>query len=282
MDKMLRNYDRLTGFGHRVDVSALKKRLDGETLSDRAFDRELMLEKLNQVEATLEEIEEEDLSDARSLHGYNNVVGRRLTSVTIFDDGAQDGDRVRVLLNGEVVENDITVTKQGVSVDLTLRAGPNEVEFVALNEGTDSPNTLRVAFGDNLYGSESYPFDLFTNQSRSFTIGLPIITINGLFAPEAARHIQDYLTQFRPNDDGIWTLSRNNRDTVAQRRDLAQSLYRFTEGNDPVSPISNFDLDEVPFASLEEGGVSFVRPIPASDNQHRFSWNAKRPKMVSP
>ena len=58
MDKMVRNYDRLTDFGNRVDVSALRERLDDWTLSDGFFDRELIIEKLDRVQATLDEVEQ--------------------------------------------------------------------------------------------------------------------------------------------------------------------------------------------------------------------------------
>ena len=58
MDKMVRNYDRLTDFGNRVDVSALRERLDDWTLSDGFFDRELIVEKLDRVQATLDEVEQ--------------------------------------------------------------------------------------------------------------------------------------------------------------------------------------------------------------------------------
>lgn len=60
-----------------------------------------------------------------------------------------DGDRVKILLNGEVVEFNILLSGsfKGINVDLT--EGFNRLDFVALNQGSSGPNTAQVVVTDD-------------------------------------------------------------------------------------------------------------------------------------
>ncbi|MDT0538323.1 hypothetical protein [Croceitalea sp. P059] len=60
-----------------------------------------------------------------------------------------DGDRVKIYLNGVVVEPNILLSGsfKGVNVDLT--EGFNRVEFEALNQGSSGPNTAQVVITDD-------------------------------------------------------------------------------------------------------------------------------------
>lgn len=263
MDKMLQDYDRLTGFEHRVDISELRERVS-EWPSDTLVDRESVVENLNQVRTLLDDVEQEEFSAGRSFPNYDNIVTKQRTTVSIRENSGRPGV-VSVFLNGDPVETGINVTG-GRDVPLILKPGPNTVTVEALNPSCNpNPETYRIEFGNNFYGDDFYLMTVQPGNSQSWTIGLPIVTINGNDHPEAAKHVEDYLNTRSINNDSIWTLDRPNKD---QRRSNAESLYRAVEGRDPISRLTGFDLDEVPFAAVRDGGfAAFMRPIPSSDNE---------------
>lgn len=55
-----------------------------------------------------------------------------------------DGDRIKLLLNGEVLISKITLTSSYYTIDVKLKDGHNTIEFEALNEGSSSPNTAQL------------------------------------------------------------------------------------------------------------------------------------------
>ncbi|MBT8186844.1 MAG: hypothetical protein HKP24_13485 [Croceitalea sp.] len=61
-----------------------------------------------------------------------------------------DGDRVKIYLNGEVLEHNILLsgTYKGINVDLV--EGFNRLDFEALNQGSSGPNTAQVIVTDDL------------------------------------------------------------------------------------------------------------------------------------
>lgn len=61
-----------------------------------------------------------------------------------------DGDRVKIMLNGEVVEYNVLLSGsfKGINVDLTK--GFNRLDFIALNQGSSGPNTAQVVVTDDL------------------------------------------------------------------------------------------------------------------------------------
>ncbi|AXT20335.1 hypothetical protein D7030_04235 [Flavobacteriaceae bacterium AU392] len=59
-----------------------------------------------------------------------------------------DGDRIKLLLNGEVIIPNITLQSSFYVIDVILKEGHNTIEFLALNEGTSSPNTAQLEVFD--------------------------------------------------------------------------------------------------------------------------------------
>lgn len=57
------------------------------------------------------------------------------------DFGAEDGDRVRVLVNGQVVIPEFTLYNTYKPLHIKLQPGFNNIEFEAMNQGTSGPNT---------------------------------------------------------------------------------------------------------------------------------------------
>ncbi|WP_136465995.1 hypothetical protein [Flagellimonas onchidii] len=60
-----------------------------------------------------------------------------------------DGDRVKIYLNGVVVEANILLSGsfRGINIDLT--EGFNRLDFEALNQGSSGPNTAQVIIADD-------------------------------------------------------------------------------------------------------------------------------------
>lgn len=61
-----------------------------------------------------------------------------------------DGDRVQVLVNGEIVAHSITLSGSFQPVLVTLEKGVNRIEIKALNEGASSPNTAEFIVYDQM------------------------------------------------------------------------------------------------------------------------------------
>lgn len=65
------------------------------------------------------------------------------------DHQAIDGDRVKILVNGEIFVDNIYLESNFKSFLLTLQPGFNTIDFVALNEGDSGPNTAEFKVVDD-------------------------------------------------------------------------------------------------------------------------------------
>lgn len=74
----------------------------------------------------------------------------KFVGIVCRDHEYVDGDRVRILLNDEVVEPNVFLTGSFKGINLDLKKGFNRVDFEALNQGTSGPNTAQV----NVYDDE--------------------------------------------------------------------------------------------------------------------------------
>ncbi len=59
-----------------------------------------------------------------------------------------DGDRIKLIVNGEVIIPKLTLVSSYYIIDIDLKQGHNTIEFEALNEGTSSPNTAQLEVYD--------------------------------------------------------------------------------------------------------------------------------------
>lgn len=73
--------------------------------------------------------------------GYINLMCR--------DFGAEDGDRIKVSVNGRVIVSNITLRFDFSSVMISLDPGFNLIEIEALNQGTSGPNTAAFEVRDD-------------------------------------------------------------------------------------------------------------------------------------
>ena len=76
------------------------------------------------------------LGEIKTTSGFVNVVYRDHQSV--------DGDRIRVYVNDDIVQSDISLDSNFRGFDLTLIPGQNIIEFQALNQGESGPNTAEL------------------------------------------------------------------------------------------------------------------------------------------
>ena len=59
-----------------------------------------------------------------------------------------DGDRIKIYLNGDVVEYNLLLTGSFKGVNIDLVKGFNRIEFEALNQGSSGPNTAQVVIAN--------------------------------------------------------------------------------------------------------------------------------------
>lgn len=65
------------------------------------------------------------------------------------DHMAFDGDRVNILLNGEIIAEDVLLRPGFTTLNVPMEVGFNKVEFVALNQGQSGPNTAQLRITDD-------------------------------------------------------------------------------------------------------------------------------------
>ena len=75
--------------------------------------------------------------------------GSKTVRICCRDHEVPDGDRVRVWVNGKVVENTITLQADFRELFLSLTEGFNVIEFEALNQGESGPNTAQFVMFDD-------------------------------------------------------------------------------------------------------------------------------------
>ena len=75
--------------------------------------------------------------------------GSKFVGVVCRDHEFVDGDRVRILVNGQVADPNILLTGAFKGVNLELEKGFNRLEFEALNQGSTGPNTAQVDVYDD-------------------------------------------------------------------------------------------------------------------------------------
>ena len=65
------------------------------------------------------------------------------------DFGAEDGDRIKIMVNGKTVVDEIYLSNSFKGIQLTLDEGFNKLDFEALNQGTSGPNTAEFRIYDD-------------------------------------------------------------------------------------------------------------------------------------
>lgn len=83
-----------------------------------------------------------DEADYRRNQYLGGVKTKSHTSTVRYRDAAAiDGDKIKVYVNGKLVEPEVVMDKEYKGFKIDLNEGVNKIDFVALNEGFASPNT---------------------------------------------------------------------------------------------------------------------------------------------
>jgi len=66
----------------------------------------------------------------------------------IYDAGKEDGDRISILVNEQVILKNYTISKKVKKIKIPLLSRQTKIKVRALNSGNISPNTVKVEFID--------------------------------------------------------------------------------------------------------------------------------------
>jgi len=80
------------------------------------------------------------LKEDEKLMGSILSTSRQLT-LAIWDDAVEDGDSISININGDWIAKGFPVKKRTQYITVTLKPGPNTINFVADNLGSIPPNT---------------------------------------------------------------------------------------------------------------------------------------------
>jgi hypothetical protein len=103
------------------------------------------------------------LGDVATISDAANIVCRDFEYV--------DGDRVRIMVNDEIVVQNLTLDSSFRGINLKLGEGFNKIDFIALNQGDSGPNTaeLRI-YDDNKKLISSNQWNLATGAKATLII----------------------------------------------------------------------------------------------------------------
>jgi len=103
------------------------------------------------------------LGDVKTKGDFVNVLFR--------DHQFVDGDRIRVYVNGDIVQSNIILSGSFRGFDLALESGFNRIEFEALNQGSSGPNTAELhVYDDNGMIISAKEWNLTTGRRATIVV----------------------------------------------------------------------------------------------------------------
>ncbi len=110
-----------------------------------------------------------EYADGQNLGNY--VTKGKFIEIFARDSQYVDGDRVRVYINGEMVQSNILLHAGFTPVLISLEKGFNTIEIEALNQGSSGPNTAAFAiFDENGKLITSNEWNLLTGAKASLIV----------------------------------------------------------------------------------------------------------------
>jgi hypothetical protein len=76
-------------------------------------------------------------------------VDTKFVNIVCRDHEYPDGDRVQVVVNGDIVKASLLLTSSYRRVEVSLKEGKNIVDIIALNQGESGPNTAEFVIYDD-------------------------------------------------------------------------------------------------------------------------------------
>jgi len=97
--------------------------------------------------------------------------GSQFVSVKYRDHEYVDGDRIRVYVNGDIVQSGVALGASFGGFTLNLEEGENVIEFEALNQGSSGPNTAELhVYDDNGFIISAKEWNLLTGNVASIKV----------------------------------------------------------------------------------------------------------------
>ncbi len=94
----------------------------------------------------------------------------KFVGITVRDGGGViDGDRVRILLNGKIVERNLTLTFNHKGINEDLKKGVNRIVIKALNEGFSPTNSAQLDIVDD-FGLLIFSQVFFLSEDSKATV----------------------------------------------------------------------------------------------------------------
>lgn len=142
------------------------KRLEGEFIglfpnNDTCADGKILLmekekveKKIKKVKKKIEKLEEKTnqiLITKQLKDGDDFVVKWEAEELKLFiwDANKEDGDRIRIKINDEIILYDYATKRKREKVKYKLRKGENTIDIEALSLGSSPPNTSRIQLVDS-------------------------------------------------------------------------------------------------------------------------------------
>ena len=118
-------------------------------------------------------IKDREVKDEYSKDAYFGDFRTTGKSVDLFfrDHEFVDGDKIRIVVNDEVVYSSLTLTARFKAILLQLKDGFNRIDIIALNQGTSGPNTAEFKLLDeNGKVLKADEWNLTTGTKGSFIV----------------------------------------------------------------------------------------------------------------
>ncbi len=109
------------------------------------------------------------MSVVKSNENLNIFTKTKNVIVSIYDAGKVDDDRVNLYLDGELILENYSITREKKEIPITITKALTSIKVTALNVGDSAPNTVKVEIldGPNLITTRT---SLDTNESAVLTL----------------------------------------------------------------------------------------------------------------
>ena len=108
--------------------------------------------------------------------GEVTVLKSGTITASFIDNGSlEDDDRVKIILNGNVINSSLSLLQAGTNISLNLRSGVNTLIIEALNEGSHPPNTAQIRLdpSDVVDGEPIGEWELNTGEKAGLILHAP-------------------------------------------------------------------------------------------------------------
>jgi len=153
----------LKGFDYYLNLGQAKTKM--RSLANNSVDDDILVKRFfNGKDVSTTKIESN--TSLGTFEGSTKFV-----RIEFRDHGLVDGDRVRIYLNNNVVQPNITLVGISAFIELKMNKGYNRIDFSALNQGAVGPNTAAfLVYDDQGKLITAQAWNLATSQSATLGI----------------------------------------------------------------------------------------------------------------